>query len=1143
MKKENTYIKDLVDVSQAIGESLCGRRSSALLSKNTKQEDNSEIIKAIKQHIPLVIYNLSNRDVLSTNCIQLFAANSNEFKDFKLIARRISELALTPVILNYDNVSNTVLQDAIDNQDFVVSYLGNADDVIDSPSPSQEIVFGNKRRRLPIWFDLNQPLAIGISKDKISSKLEFASNREFFTKHIYKLTQQAFNEFNKLSKKKYSFLNSYNIQNAKHIIISQGASYNDICEYINTNSISDIACLNLSVFNPFPEKEILNILKDKISLTVLENNSSSLYKELTSKLYHLGLFMELISGVFCDKIYDNDIKAVIENIKDNNSKKYFYLGLDFINNENKFPKHEILIGNIKRHYPNIQDLSLTSSNSNTENQIKISSNVPFAIRQYMDAGPAYSKLSRFYNDISLFYKIGAENKILADPFQALPLVPASTASFSDFTSKRNIIPKFDSIACTACGDCYTVCPHSALPPLAIGVKDMISGVLDNLNKKGATLSKLKPILTNYSKITSSVIENNRDKFNNVKQFLEEGFKEYIIKAKLEGNKLEEIESEFNLVLQELNMFDVAVTDVFFNQKEDIEKGTGEFFSLNVDVNSCTGCGICIESCDENALISSQQDEVLLENYNKKFSLWESLPDTSSDTIKRLYKSEDFNSFSAILLSRNYYMSLNGGTEDYLSAPSKQLLHLTTALLESIAQAKVISLLKNIDTYISKLDELVKKELISGLPSDDFTSLQKTLNKHKKSRLRFDDVINELSDNELVKMLDATSIKNKLELAASLKELKKIYLQGPSGTGKARYSMAISSSGCLTWTQDYPSNVFTAPVLINDKISISTIKGIVEAQIKYLLDNIKLLRRAELESKNKYNKTIHDKEISSLSWNCLTKHEKELLPPIIFVTDINKAIINEVIIALAEDYPIKVILLDEACYNDKEIEQNILRKNSILLSAISTNNAFVYQGNSNNYNKLFSSLQEGMASSKPALFSLYCPNIDKHIDGINTWHKLSALAESSKIVPTIKYKAQSSKLSSISTLLSIQDDSTIINSWKDWALSLKDWQSHFDKYEDETGDVTYKESDRVIEVSEFIDSQWRFWRELSGNLTEFPEKLENKVKQTILSEFEDKMKEEQVSFENKLKQQEAQQTEIARLKLRDKLVALSKQRSR
>jgi len=31
----------------------------------------------------------------------------------------------------------------------------------------------------------------------------------------------------------------------------------------------------------------------------------------------------------------------------------------------------------------------------------------------MDAGPAYSKLSRFYNDISMFYKIGAVNKILA----------------------------------------------------------------------------------------------------------------------------------------------------------------------------------------------------------------------------------------------------------------------------------------------------------------------------------------------------------------------------------------------------------------------------------------------------------------------------------------------------------------------------------------------------------------------------------------------------------------------------------------------------------------------------------------------------------------------------------------------------------
>jgi pyruvate-ferredoxin/flavodoxin oxidoreductase len=57
------------------------------------------------------------------------------------------------------------------------------------------------------------------------------------------------------------------------------------------------------------------------------------------------------------------------------------------------------------------------------------------------------------------------NDNLTDPFIGLGTMPAVTALFRDMTGIRFQHPEWIPENCTACGNCYTVCPDTAIPGL------------------------------------------------------------------------------------------------------------------------------------------------------------------------------------------------------------------------------------------------------------------------------------------------------------------------------------------------------------------------------------------------------------------------------------------------------------------------------------------------------------------------------------------------------------------------------------------------------------------------------------------------------------------------------------------------------
>src|SRR5512132_2266477 len=81
-----------------------------------------------------------------TGFFQFFAKDVQEAADLNLVAHRVAELALNPGIIAQDGflTSHVIESMRLPERALVKEFLGDPADLIDSPTPSQRLVFGTK---------------------------------------------------------------------------------------------------------------------------------------------------------------------------------------------------------------------------------------------------------------------------------------------------------------------------------------------------------------------------------------------------------------------------------------------------------------------------------------------------------------------------------------------------------------------------------------------------------------------------------------------------------------------------------------------------------------------------------------------------------------------------------------------------------------------------------------------------------------------------------------------------------------------------------------------------------------------------------------------------------------------------------------
>ncbi len=1193
------------DLSFINGLISTGLRGVALLDGNKVISNYNQFLTASRQHLPLVVNTnarlvgesdyspINNYDhinaIQQTGCFQFVANSHQEEIHLSLIAHRIAELSLIPgiVIADYELSDNVV---DFPEDELIRNYLGDPDDQIECPTPAQEMIFGRTRRRIPNWFSFDTPVMLGARKGSEAISFEGAANQKYFYDHLSQLIEQAFHEFKEIFNVEIKPV-SLKGKSSDFGVISIGGQLSDLFEQLSEEN-KKIEIIQINQLNPFPFDALAGLVKGKKSVTILENTSalgltnSSFYYNVLYSLKELPL--KIYTGKYRTDIDAGSLKMAIQHMVSNQAKTDYFLGIPFTKDSSPYPKHEVLLQEISKQYPEIGSESILSNKTTSVTSSNVKDEIPLAIRMYQDHGPNYSKLSRFYDDTAFFYEHEEYNELVANPFTAIPATPGASASFFNQSAKRNSLPIFDPYKCTACGDCFIHCPHSAIPPIAIGVEQLVKAGAEIASKKGVLITRLTPMFKNLAKVAAKTIK--ETDVMSAGDFLPSAFESLAVQMKLEGEKLETVQNEFNAVMQEIGEFSVSVTDKFFNTPSSIEKGSGELFSLSVNPVACTGCSICAQVCEEEALTMEPQGEENLANINRQFKLWEQLPDTSADTINRLHNDKDYPSLAALLLSRNYYMAMTGASDSERNSPYKTLLHTVTATTEAVVQPKVMIQIKNIEDLIDSLSENVHKKLSSALPKDNLDSLSKSLKRARRRKISIQDVVNQIGELEQGKFIDSEDLERKTDLVDDLKNLKWLLSEGLSGVGRSRYGLMLAGSNSLDWAKQYPVNHFSNPCVIHWNGSApEQALGLFYGQLRYLLDHIKIMRRATLESKDKYDPSVHDLEIATLSWDDLTDDEKQLIPPILLVAerdDLNESGWSSLNKLLAEKYPVKVILLDHMAPPNKSPIASLAQTNSGMFSTIGLKNAFVFQGGMGNIDHLFAGLMDGLDRPYPALFNLYATKYEKHGVANIDWTPFASLALNSRAFPALRYDPgeksdflsgainldgnKGSKLDWVQEEVSISIEETINYkiSWADWAFTQSDWKNQFTTIEEdstntlvtdyiqlaekarkgrvpvimrsnEQGLKYYSVSDKVVEMTEAVLSNWNTLQELAGLLTEFPLKLREEVRQELSKHYEKNAAELKKNYEMQLKKQEVAQTEILRQQLKEKLVTLSK----
>jgi pyruvate-ferredoxin/flavodoxin oxidoreductase len=200
-------------VAAATGLSLAGRRATAFLSGTDIAASQDLLISAAGKHVPLILHvgaraatghgsapGTGHETVhlgADAGFSVLFAANVQEAVDFTYIGRRVAEETLVPVMVVMDGE-----QTALAAQDVrllspaqVSALLGAADDPIESPTEAQRLLFGETRRRVPAWHDLDEPVLTGALFDARSFALGAIARGPFFDSFVGESLELAFAEF------------------------------------------------------------------------------------------------------------------------------------------------------------------------------------------------------------------------------------------------------------------------------------------------------------------------------------------------------------------------------------------------------------------------------------------------------------------------------------------------------------------------------------------------------------------------------------------------------------------------------------------------------------------------------------------------------------------------------------------------------------------------------------------------------------------------------------------------------------------------------------------------------------------------------------------------------------------------------------
>ncbi|MBI4996884.1 MAG: 2-oxoacid:acceptor oxidoreductase family protein [Rhodocyclales bacterium] len=681
--------------------------------------------------------------------------------------------------------------------------------------------------------------------------------------------------------------------------------------------------------------------------------------------------------------------------------------------------------------------------------------LPIMLRQMPETDGRVSDIHRFWEQTGNFYATGKGSDNLVDPFIGTSLMPAATGVYRDMTGIRFEHPVWIAENCTACGNCYTECPDSAIPGLVSSVADIFNTVVNRIETRGTPTRFLRRGVRTVEKRLRAMIEGDGAP---VRELIAQAIAATVADAP--ETEREKMGEEFKLFGAELGDFQFATTKPFWTQKEKKAKGSGGLFSITVNPITCKACAVCVTVCEDDALKMVTQTDESVDKLRQDWNLWLDLPTTPKEYSRIDSLDEKVGALETLLLDKHNYMSMNCGDGACLGCGEKTAIHLFTSTVTALMQPRVAAFVEQLDTLIAGLEQRIRLKVTESMDVGDTKAMLAAVEDARESDLTLSKLSDRVSAGKPSQPIDPAWMRTVAQTLERLKDLKWRYLEGPSKRGRAEMGI-VNSTGCTSvWASTYPYHPYPFPWtshLFQDSPSVAM--GLFEGHMAKMAEGFKAVRLAEMELKGEYVPDHHEDFFRRFDWHQFSEQEWLLCPPVVSIGgdgamyDIGFQNLSR---AMMSGMPIKVLVVDTQVYSNtggqactsgfigqvsdmapfgKAMKGKQEIRKEISLIGMAHRTSYVMQGTIAHVNHLLESYIDGLNSRRPALFNIYAVCPPEHGVGDDKSVDQSKLAVESRAYPLFRFNPDAGI--TFSECVSLDGNPAMDGDWPVYTLKYKD----------------------------------------------------------------------------------------------------------
>lgn len=620
--------------------------------------------------------------------------------------------------------------------------------------------------------------------------------------------------------------------------------------------------------------------------------------------------------------------------------------------------------------------------------------------------------SRFWHSVGYLYDSGQAAEALTDPYLATGIIPAGSSAFRDITPYRLRLPGWLPENCTGCGICWAACPETALPPLVQNLQTLLQGATARCEAQGPALIQMKRIADPLAKQAYKLLAKDElQQYLDLGNLLQDAFDRTMEQMKLEGEKRDAMAVEFNQVRAQLAQLPLARTQPFFIEPHLQEKNSGMLLSINLNPMTCTGCGVCIAACPEQAFDWVEQTPERIDVLKQNWQLQLSLPELTQDRIAALVKSDRPETQMNRLLDRNAYHSMLGGDGSNPGNGAKTAIHLLTATVEAAMQQRFTRHTGRLEQLLDGLRTTIQGDVTGTLSINDFDDFSRRLSSLDGDKLSPEKLAGLVRDDQ--QELDEVKLRRQSGLLSQLQTQLQTYTQGSTGKGRARMLLAVDPGVPSWWSDTYPYNPHTQPWICYTAGHLTGLaEGLLGGTRKTLTEELKQCRHADLELSGWSSE--QQQHIQALGWDDLSREEQQIVPPVFIVCRAGDDIRQDINRLVADNYPVKLVMINQQGLPVADAETYDLATGNfgyyLEALALAQTDVLIAQSSIGHPGDLIRAITDMVEHDGPAMLHIYAP--EPGLSGIARERIIeqAALAVQGRAFPLFRIKREGQSVS-------------------------------------------------------------------------------------------------------------------------------------